>query len=454
MPRKRTPSQNARIGQERRIDGPNNTSWLARAHACSVRTTVDHDIVIDPERGEGVTLYDADGNAYLDFGFVGADTFGFGSAIHPIRQEIYRVSRVPFLPEQDIYNTYGISAKEALARRTPLAGSANSTGTYASLVNGERSGGAANECVLKMLLHARPERRIFATFNGAFHGRPLGVLSLMDRRKLQRVRDFPTVFAVLRLPYPHTSRTNPKEFSRETFRGLRDRDDILQCTNALFIEVVQGEGGILVADAEALQFIVEKFREHDVAIVVDEVQTGMARTGTLWGYEQFGFLPDIVTMGKSLGGGAQDINAVVAQVRWNFREHGVHSSTFSFEPAKAAATLAALRLIDEKRYCERAQQIGVVLDERLKELEKKSSVIRETRGLGAMYGVEFSSAKARDVIRERLRDLGVLTQPAGFNESNPTIRIMPPLAITDDELRFGIELLTNVILKTFPRSKR
>lgn len=414
-----------------------NLAWYKRGVKASVTTTVVHNIVIDPTRGTNCTLYDAQGNSYLDFGFVGTDNFGFGVGVKPIWKSVKKTAPVPLLPEQDIYNTLGIRAKEELLKRTPINGRA--------VVNAERAGGNANECVQKMLLKHSPDKTTFINFTGAFHGRTLGSLSLMDQRNPSRVNNYPKIFETITLTFPAKTADNPKPDEKLIKELNQINLGRLNKTSAVFIELIQGEGGIYVADQKAMRILVSFFRKHRIPIVADEVQSGMGRTGTLWSYEQYDFLPDAVTMGKSLGGGVMDISAAVIARRFNFKERSAHSSTFGFEPAKAAAMLAAFKLIDEKDLCKKALAIGSILKEKLNALKEKSSVVCDVRGTGAMFGIEFRNAKIRDNVIKNSSSMGLLLNPAGFAKENPSIRIMPPLIITRQELLKGLKILERAI---------
>lgn len=425
-------------GELRNLNGAENRFWRTRHQQVSVQSTVDFPIVINPRKGERATLYDADGNAYIDFGFVGTDNFGFGSTLLRIRRAVDRIDGVLFLPEHDIANILGVSLKSELLSRTPVRGQ--------GAVFFARSGADANEVALDAMIKARPERRTFGCFWGAFHGRNTGIRSLMDPRKPQRVADYPKPYDVIRLPFPAATipgvvkalKAQLAEISETTWSQM----------NGFFIEIVQGEGGMQVIDTRALRVLVEELRRHDVAIVVDEVQTGMGRTGTLWAYRRPRVTPDIVTIGKSLGGGVQDVNAVVMSRRFSFREAGARSSTFGAEPAKAAAALAALAEIDRRNLCARAEKLGLVISRELRALRETFPSIQQVQGIGAMWGIEFRDTATRDAVRHYALTRGLILLPCGIPNVNPSIRIMPPLVISRSELHLGLRILKDAIAAT------
>lgn len=427
----------ARIGEWREV-GPECATWLARHGAVSVLATVSFDFVIDESRGEGCTLFDADGNEFLDFGMVGADNFGFGSCARKM-DEAVRALAVKQLPEYDIANKLGTRAKELLVSRTPLYGPGIATAMG--------SGSDANEWALDIAIQHDVKRRVFACFEGAFHGRNHGIRTALDPRKPERIAGFGAPYRWIRLRFPSLSLPDPVAVVKEDFYTLlhQARRDV----NALFLECIQGEGGVNVADAEALQFLAEFCREDGILLVVDEVQSGMGRTGTLWSYEQFGFLPDIVTMGKSLGGGVRRLAAVVARADLNFKVKGQRSSTFGFEPADAAAFIAAMETLDAG-LLERGKRMGVFLQRELKKRLGGLKYVKDAGGgLGLMRRLEFWRGKKdakpypelRDKVWKNAAHLGLLSMPSGFPGDNPAIRLMPPLVITEREIATGVEIL-------------
>lgn len=439
-----TRSRGARPGEWRDVNGGSNREWYKRAESVFAQSTVWMPIVLDPTRVEGTTLYDVSGHAYLDLGCVGADNFGFAENLRPMHEAVAKTNAVPMYPQHDVHNIFGICAAEELVARTPVYDPKNNN---RGIVFAARSGSDANEVVLDSLIKARPRRPLFGCFEDAFHGRNTGIRSLLDRKRSVRVDSYPVPYGVRRLPFPHNMVSlRPVDMIEWSLTTLLARDRVL--LNGFFLEIVQGEGGVNIAHPIAIRLLVKLLREHDVAIIVDEVQTGMARTGTLWAYEQYKILPDFVTMGKSLGGGVQDVNAVVMARRWNFAEPGMRSTTFGLEPNKAQAVRAALAAIDRRGLCDRAQWIGeIIRRELIDRAWKKSGMRFKIRGLGAMFAIQFPTVEERDAVLWRTLAQGLFLQPCGDPQSNPSIRIMPPLVISEHDLRLGLRILAEAIFE-------
>ena len=430
----------AKIGEYRKVPGRKARGYLVRAEKALSKTTVGSKLVLSG-RGEGARAWDVDGNEFLVFCGVGIDNFGFGSSLKPIRDAVYGVLEqgIAHYPTTDWHNEWSIRAAEALRDRVILSGD--------GLAFPARSGAEAVEAALKAMRKARPKRDLFMRFRGAFHGRTHGSLCLLDPRKPERVTSYAMPYHTLELPFPAEHHDSPLE---KTVHALSTIPSALYPRiNGLFIEIIQGEGGINVVDAKALSRIVDFCHTHDIVFVADEIQSGMGRTGSLWAYEHYEIAPDMVLAGKSLGGGIADISATLMRKDLSFKTLGESSSTFGFEPLKAAAMLAAFAYLEQGKIMERTKKLGDLAIKKLHEALGTHPNIKNIRGRGLMLAVEFQHShddpapypQLRNQVVGEAEQLGLITLSCGFDAHNPSIRIMPPLIISEDDLLQGIGLL-------------
>jgi predicted acetylornithine/succinylornithine family transaminase len=357
-------------------------------------------------RGEGARLWDADGNEYLDF-LCGISVTSVGHC-HPrvveaVRDQVGRLMHTSNL----FYTEPGMR----LAKRL----SESSLGGKVYLCN---SGAEANEAAIKLARKARTGGDI-VVLHGAFHGRTYGALSATPQESKQ------APFA------PLVPGFRAVEATPEAVASAVDGH-----TAALLLEPIQGETGVHVLSEELLQAARAACDEHGAALVFDEIQCGMGRTGTLWAYQQSGVVPDVITVAKALGGGLP-VGAVVTNARLaDVLAPGDHGSTFAGGPVTAAAALAALELIDDEALLERVRELGGRLAAGLERLDHVLSV----RGRGLMLACEL------DVPAPTLARRALLDQRIVVNATGPTtLRLLPPLTIgaaeVDDALgRLGAAL--------------
>jgi acetylornithine/succinyldiaminopimelate/putrescine aminotransferase len=205
------------------------------------------------------------------------------------------------------------------------------------------------------------------------------------------------------------------------------------------VEPIQGEGGVNVPTMDFMQEVWKLCQEKDVLLILDEVQVGMGRTGTLFAYEQFGVEPDILTLAKALGGGVA-IGAFLAkeQVTAAFKP-GDHGSTFGGNPLATAAGLAAVNAILQDGFLEQVKEKGLYLQNQLEKLQTKYSFIKEVRGLGLIWGMELDRPGA-DVVSKCMED-GLL-----INCTNSTVlRLLPPLIVTKEEIDVAVAIMDKAL---------
>ncbi len=342
-------------------------------------------------RGEGPLLWDDEGNEYLDF-LCGISVTSIGHC-HPavvaaVREQAGRLMHVS--------NLFYTEPAMRLAERL----SARSLGGKVFLCN---SGAEANEAAIKLARKARPHGEI-VVIEGAFHGRTYGALSATPQEAKQ------APFAPL---VPGFRAVEPDAGALAA--AVHER------TAAVLLEPIQGESGVHPLDADFLAAARRACDEHGAALIFDEIQTGMGRTGTLWAYEQAGVAPDAMTVAKALGGG-MPIGALITGERLaDVLGPGDHGSTFAGGPVACAAALAALDVTDDEALMARVRELGTALAERLRELPHVVSV----RGRGLMLGCRLD-VDAPGVVRRALLEQRLVLNATGAD----TVRLLPPLTIS------------------------
>jgi len=357
-------------------------------------------------RGEGAWLWDEQGHEYLDF-LCGISVTNVGHC-HPrvvaaIREQAGRLMHVSNL----FYTEPAMRLAERLSRSS-LHGKAYFC----------NSGAEASEAAIKLARKAHPGGDVVVVY-GAFHGRTYGALSATPQESKQ------APFAPL---VPGFRAVEP---TPEAIAGAVDAR-----TAAVLLEPIQGESGVNVLSTEALQAARDACDEHGAALVFDEVQCGMGRTGTLWAYEQTGVVPDAITLAKALGGGLP-IGALVTGPRLaDVLQPGDHGSTFAGGPVVAAAALAALEVIDDPDLLARVRELGHRLHAGLERLPHVLSV----RGRGLMLACELD-VPAPDVARCALLDQRLIVNATGPT----TVRLLPPLIVSEAEIDTALERLHAVL---------
>jgi acetylornithine/N-succinyldiaminopimelate aminotransferase len=362
-------------------------------------------------RGAGARLWDDEGNEYLDF-LCGISVTNIGHC-HPrvvaaIREQAGRLMHVSNL----FYTEPAMRLAECLA--------GSSLGGKVFFCN---SGAEASEAAIKLVRKARSGGDVVVVY-GAFHGRTYGALSATPQESKQ------APFAPL-VPGFRAVDPTPEAIAR----AVDGR------TAAVMLEPIQGETGVHVLSDETLQAARDACDEHDAALVFDEVQCGMGRTGTLWAYEQTGVIPDAITVAKALGGGLP-IGALITGDRLaDALRPGDHGSTFGGGPLVAAAALAALDVTEEPALLAGVRELGQRLAVGLEALPHVVSV----RGRGLMLACEVDM-QAPEVVRRAL-----LEQRLIVNATGPTtIRLMPPLTIGPGEVDEALARLGAVLSTVAP----
>jgi acetylornithine/N-succinyldiaminopimelate aminotransferase len=364
-------------------------------------------------RGEGARLWDAEGKEYLDF-FTGVGVCSVGHC-HPAVVEALREQAGQLIHVSNHYYT-----EPALRLAERLCES--SLGGKAFFTN---SGAEAVECAIKLArkhAHGRGiEEPQIVSFEGDFHGRTMGALAATPR--LARDRGFAPMLPGFRsVPLNDTG-------------ALREAVD--SGTAAVMLEPIQGEAGVYAVDDEALLVARQACDEAGALLILDEIQTGVGRTGSLWAYEQTPVRPDLLTTAKALGGGLP-IGACIAAPQFaDVLEPGDHGSTFAGGPLVAAAALAVLELIDDPELLRRVRDLGAALRQGLEALEG----VREVRGRGLMLGAGLEDGIDAQRVSDAALEGGLI-----INVPEPgSLRLLPPLVIGEREVEDGLEALAGAL---------
>lgn len=365
----------------------------------------------------GAMVRDLRGEEYLDC-LGGVGVFALGHTPEPVvaavRAQLDRMA----MSSRLLFNERAVELAELLAQVTP------GDLQYSFFCN---SGAEANEGALKLARLATGKKEIIST-EGAFHGKTLGALSASGR-DLYKTPFAPLVPGFIQVPFGDVKAM---------------ADAITEDTAAILVEPIQGEAGVIVPPDDYLPRLRDLCTEQGILLLVDEVQTGLGRTGKLFAVEHYGVVPDVLILAKALGGGVMPIGAFIATAElWQaMQDHPLlHSSTFGGNPLACAAATAAVRAIIEQGLPQRAAELGAYLLERLEAVRQRfPEHLREVRGRGLLIGVEFADSDLGGLVIAGLAQRHIL---AGYTLNNPqVIRFEPPLIITREQLDQAIQAFT------------
>jgi acetylornithine/N-succinyldiaminopimelate aminotransferase len=366
-------------------------------------------------RGSGVYLYDAEGKSYLDFGSgiavnsLGYDDPGLKHALHDAAEGLIHTS-----------NLYHTAPGERLAAALVAR-------SFASKVFFCNSGAEANEGAFKIARRwARTQgeaKHEIIALRGAFHGRLFGTLAATDRPNY-------------RLPF------RPLAPGISIFeRDLKELDAALNpdTVAALIVEPIQGEGGVRVIDHGFLRELRAVTAQRNIALIFDEIQCGLGRTGSLFAYEQIGVVPDMVTLAKPLAGGLPMGAVLMTEPIASAMQYGDHGTTFGGGPFVASVALHVLERLADPALLAHVRETGAWFGHELGEIAHRTSRIRQVRGIGFIWGLDVMGTAAHVVSEAQANGLLVLT--AG----EYTVRLLPPLVATKEELARGLQILEEVL---------
>nr|WP_294848420.1 aspartate aminotransferase family protein [uncultured Sphingomonas sp.] len=374
---------------------------------------------VRPVRGEGLYLYGENGEKYLDFASgIAVNLLGHG---HPALTSALQKQAETLI---HVSNLYGSPQGEKFAQRLVDL-------TFADTVFFTNSGAEAVECAIKTarryhFAKGNPQKHDLITFSNAFHGRTMATISATNQEKL---RDG---FAPL-LP----------GFKVVEFDNLEQAlAAVDENTAGFLLEPVQGEGGIRPASKEFIQGLRKACDDNDLMLVFDEVQCGVARTGTLYAYEQYGVEPDILASAKGIGGGFPMGACLATEKAASGMTVGTHGSTYGGNPFAMAAGEAVFDVVADPEFLAHVTQMGERLRTALEQMiPNHDHLFESVRGMGLMLGIKMKSDSRAFV--NWLRDEGILLVAAGDN----VVRILPPLVIEEGDIRTFVDGLSEAAAK-------
>lgn len=376
------------------------------------------------ERGKGCTLVDADGREVLDMA-AGVAVCSVGHGHEKLAEALAEQARTLIHVSNYVYNTVNVELAEALVERSGLA--------RAFFCN---SGAEANEALLKLARYhffskGEPTRTRVIAFDNAFHGRTLGSLSMTGTKKYRE--GFGELGSVTHVAYGDLEATRA---------ALRNPSGGPSDVAAIIVECVQGEGGVLPAPDGFLPGLRALCDEHGTLLFCDEVQTGIGRLGTWFGYQTYGVLPDAISLAKGLGGGVPIGAMLTSEALANSLPAGMHGTTFGGNPFACRAALTVLQILEEEGLVAGAQQKGTRLSELLVALiQRHPEVCESERGVGLLRGLVLKPGfLARDCLALAM-DAGVMLTAAGER----VLRFTPPLVVTEAELEIAVTRVERVV---------
>jgi 4-aminobutyrate aminotransferase len=397
------------------------------------------------KRGRGIVVEDVDGNEFFDFS-AGIAVTSTGHCHPEVVSAIQKqAGELIHMSGTDFYYESLVTLAERLTKIAPMPGPHRFY--YGN------SGAEAIECALKLARYHTKRQQVIAFF-GAFHGRTMGALSLTASKPQQKRRFSPLVPGVTHVRYPDVYRGcegGPQDGEKFALGCARYIEDKLFKTilapeevAAIFVEPIQGEGGYVVAPTIFMQELRRICDKYGILLVVDEVQSGIGRTGKWFAVEHTGVHPDIVCMAKGIASG-MPLGITMSKADLMDWVPGSHASTFGGNPVCIAAALATLDVIEKEGLLRNSQEVGDHMQKRMANWPRKHRIVGDIRGRGLMIGVEIvkdqatreHGASERDRIVELAFERGVLFLGCGPS----TVRIAPPLIVTKEEADVAIDAL-------------
>lgn len=450
----------AMVGKYRDLPGPEAKKILDDVNKHAI-TAVQNELLVlgGSKPWYNVIVHDVDNNDYLDF-FAGAGTSNLGYSHPLVRQSVAsQLYKGAWQFDEGVMpNPLAVKLRKKLSELSP--------GDFDKKVFLCNSGTEANEAALKLVFNKRPDRKRIIAFEGAFHGRTGYSLPLMGSKSVH-TRHFPLAYPVHHFPFPSYKGALDSLFGQ--IGSVIPIEDV----NAVILELIQGEGGINVADFDEIQQLVSWCKENDIYLIVDEVQTGMGRTGKIFASEHYKLEPDIITLAKALSNGAAPCGATIIRADLDFTEKGRHANTNGGNMIACSAALAVLSFLEESpellrnvtslgkylRDC--LKGLAIVMDTRFYILKpiwvsrsKRLPLISNVRGRGLMCGVDIivdgwvdkigekvALERARDQVVDECFRYGLIIEGAGKHG----IRFTPPLVISKKHIDTAVSIFTKVL---------
>ena len=423
------------------LPGPRAAAIIERdSRVVSPSYTRGDPVVVD--HGQGAMVVDVDGNRFLDFS-AGIAVVAAGHCHPRVVEAIQKqAARLIHMSGTDFYYEAMVALAEKLAAIAP--------GAVPRRVSFGNSGAEAIEGAIKLARYATGRSKIIA-FLGCFHGRTMGALSLTSRKAVQRAGFGPLVPDVIHTPYPYCYRCpygqTPETCAVECVQAIEDRlfktIAAPKETAAIVIEPVLGEGGYVVPPRKFFDRLTRLAADNGILLVLDEVQSGMGRTGKMFAAEHFDVVPDILAIAKGIASG-MPLGATVARAELMTWPPGAHASTFGGNPVACEAALATIALLEEE-LVENAARMGAYLMDRMRDWPDRFPAVGDVRGLGLMIGVELvrdrQTREAAPALRERVLALAFQRGLLMLGAGDSTIRLCPPLVVSRDQCEFAAATL-------------
>ncbi len=404
------------------------------------------------KRGEGAIVEDVDGNKYIDFNS-GLAVLNVGHnhprILNAIKEMLGKITHYSLT---DFYYEEAVSLAEQLFKIAPITGDKK--------VFYGNSGAEAIEGSIKIARgHFRNQRPYIIAFYGAFHGRTMGANTLTASKPIQHRWFAPLLPGVIHAPYPYPYRCpfntdDPIECGEQALAFIEDYilgkyvygDEVA----AIFVEPIQGEGGYIVPPDNFLPGLRKLCDEYGILLVVDEVQSGMGRTGKWWAVEHWNVEPDILASAKAIASGLP-LSAIIGRADIMDLPGGSHATTFGGNPIACRVAIEVIKIIEEEGLLDNAARLGEYIMKRFNELKEELEIIGDVRGKGLMIGVELVRNKdTKEPARKELANIlneafkrGVLVIGAGVS----ALRIAPPLNITKELIDKGLEIIEDILRK-------
>ncbi|MCW6158553.1 MAG: aspartate aminotransferase family protein [Thermoplasmatales archaeon] len=439
-----------------KIPGPKSKEFLdiqdmletsSRSYTSFFRFAIDY--------GKGSTVVDMDGNVFIDwFGGVSVLNLGHGhpAVMSALKSQVEKITHITEVPTE-------ARIKYLKTLNSVLPGKMRNN----SKVHMTVTGADACEAAVSLARYNSKKPTIIA-FSGSYHGIAGGIVGATSNYHYRDYAGFSSqnyVYAPYPYPYRFSSKTNPEDISKEVVERIvemiRDPYSGVPPVGGIIVEPVQGEGGYIIPPDDFLPMLRETCDEHSIPLIIDEVQSGIGRTGKLWASEYQNVTPDIMCISKSIGGGIP-ISSIVYRKDFDQIPKAFHLGTYRGNPLGMAAGAAILDVVKDEQFLERVRSKGRYLLKRFQEIQGNSSIIGDVRGRGFMVANEIVTNKQDKApgtelagkIRGSLFNKGLLMHTCGHYGN--VMRFMAPLTIEDDLLDTGISLFQEAIKETEVKS--
>lgn len=427
------------------LPGPKARAMIKRDHkVISPSYPRGYPFVMD--HGKGSEVWDVDGNRFLDFmGGIAVVSTGYS---HPKVVKAVQEQAEKFLHiSSDFYHENWVRLAEKLDEIAPFKEDALSFMT--------NSGTEAVETAIKLARY-HTKRTNFIGFTGAFHGRTMGAVTFTASKAKYHGGFYPLMNGVTHAPFPNPyrpvlERRKGEDYGEATVRYIEEEilNQIMPPKDVagILVESIQGEGGYLIPPDGFFPALRKLCSKHGILLIVDEVQSGMGRTGKWWAIEHFGVEPDMLTSAKGIASGLP-LGACIARKSVMDWEIGTHGNTYGGNPISCAASLATIELI-ESEFMKNAEVVGAYALEALKEMQTRHPSIGEVRGKGLMIGVEFvknrETKEPAKELTDRVVDIGFEHGLLMLSCGKSVIRIAPPLSMSRSEMDEGLKLFEEAL---------